>query len=298
MKREDLIKKWLDNNLNPEELEAFKKLEDYNELIKIDTALQYFKADGFDSNIELEKLNTTLKQKRKQKNTWLKPILRIAAIIAICVGFYFYNYNLDTNINTQFAQKENLNLPDNSQVKLNAVSTIAYNKSDWKTERQLSLNGEAYFKVSKGEKFTVNTTSGSVTVLGTEFNIKNRDNIFEVTCYEGSVKVISDKHSQILKPGDRFLILNGNYIENTTVSEKSPYWINNESAFKSMPYSQVIAEFERQYNVSINVTNVNTNELFTGSFGHDNIDIALKAIALPLNLTYTKNSNKISLKRE
>jgi hypothetical protein len=44
MNREELIKKWLDNNLNSEERNAFEKLEDYTELIQLDSALKAFKA--------------------------------------------------------------------------------------------------------------------------------------------------------------------------------------------------------------------------------------------------------------
>lgn len=88
------------------------------------------------------------------------------------------------------------------------------------------------------------------------------------------------------------------FVEDLKIEDTKPYWLNNESAFKSMPFSQVIAEFERQYEVTFNVNTIDTNQLFTGSFAHNNIDVALKAITLPLNLSFTKNNNKISLKRE
>ncbi|WP_299889902.1 FecR family protein [uncultured Lacinutrix sp.] len=298
MKKEDLITKWLDNNLNSQELEAFKELDDYTELIRLDNAIKRFKPNHFDTDSELEKLNLSLKNRTQKQNNWLKPLLRVAAVITICFGFYYFTSNIDTSIKTEIAQKESISLPDESQVILNAMSTLTYNDNNWDSNRNLDLNGEAYFKVAKGEKFTVNTTSGSISVLGTEFNVKNRDDLFEVICYEGSVKVESELHSKILKPGERFLILDNIFIKDLTVIETNPYWINNESAFKSMPFSQVIAEFERQYNVSIDVNNINTKKLFTGSFGHDNIDVAIKAITIPLNLTFTRNSNKISLKRE
>ncbi|AUC82298.1 FecR family protein [Lacinutrix sp. Bg11-31] len=298
MKREDLIKKWLDNNLNSQELEAFKQLEDFDELTRLDSALQQFKSLDFESESELEKLNLVLKNKTKKQNNWLKPFLRVAAILAICFSSYYYTTTLDTNITTEFAEKENVILPDNSQVKLNAKSTLAFNKSSWSDSRDLDLNGEAYFKVAKGSKFTVHTSSGNISVLGTEFNVKNRVNLFEVICYEGSVKVEYNETSRILKPGERFLILENTLVETPTIKNTSPFWINNESAFKSMPYTQVIAEFERQYNVTFSVNNIDTNQLFTGRFAHNNLDIALQVITIPLNLAYTKNNNKISLKRE
>jgi hypothetical protein len=65
-----------------------------------------------------------------------------------------------------------------------------------------------------------------------------------------------------------------------------------------MPYKEVIAEFERQYNVAINANTIDTTQLFTGSFAHNNIDIAIKAITLPLHLTYSKTNSTITLKRE
>ena len=65
-----------------------------------------------------------------------------------------------------------------------------------------------------------------------------------------------------------------------------------------MPYSKVLAEFERQYNVTFSVDDIDANEVFSGGFPHNNLDNALQAITIPLNLAFTKNNNKISLKRE
>lgn len=298
MEREDLIKKWLDNNLNSQELEAFKQLEDFEELTRLDFALQQFKPVDFESDIELEKLNLTLKNKHKKQNNWRKPFLRIAAILAICLGSFYYTTTLDTSIATKFAEKENIVLPDNSQVKLNAKSTLAFNKNSWKDNRNLDLTGEAYFKVAKGSKFTVHTSVGDISVLGTEFNINTRNNLFEVICYEGSVKVAHANTIRILKPGESFLILDNKLVDKPKIRDTSPTWITNESTFYSMPYTQVIAELERQYNVTFSVNDIDTNQLFTGSFTHDNLDIALQVITTPFNLAYTINNKKISLKRE
>ena len=298
MEQEDLIKKWLNNSLNSQEFEAFKKLEDFSELSRLDNALQQFKPQDFESNTELEKLQFTLKKRTKQQNRWLKPFIQIAAILAICVGFYYFTFNLETNFNTELAQKENILLPDNTTVKLNAKSTLAFNNKNWKSSRAIDLTGEAYFKVSKGSKFTVHTSVGDISVLGTEFNIKDRDNLFEVVCYEGSVKVDYNKISRILKPGESFVVLDNKVVEKPKTKNTSPFWISNESNFKSMPYSQVLAEFERQYNVTFSVNDIDANEVFTGGFPHNNLDNALQAITIPLNLAFTKNNNKISLKRE
>jgi ferric-dicitrate binding protein FerR (iron transport regulator) len=298
MNREALISKWLDNNLNDQELQAFKNLEDYDDLVKLNNNLQAFKADEYDTSKELETVLSTIKNKKQQPTHWFKPLMRVAAILAICFGLYYYTTTLDTTISTQFAQKTTIELPDASSVSLNAKSFLAYNKKQWNKERDVELEGEAFFKVAKGSSFHVITKSGTVTVYGTQFNVKQRDHYFEVICYEGLVGVTYKSHETKLKPGDSFLIIDGKSIAKEKENRSTPSWLNNESTFKSMPYKAVIAEFERQYGVDITLLGIDSNLLFTGNFAHNNMDVALKAITLPLHVTYSKENNTIILKRE
>ncbi len=302
MEREELIKKWLDNELNSHELEAFKKLEDYDDLIKLSNSLMQFKAPEYDSTQELHDVWHAIKSSKStvsKKTHWMRPFMRIAAVLALALSVYYYTTTLDTSINTLAAQKTSIELPDASQVSLNAASSITFNKHDWKKERNVTLNGEAFFKVAKGSTFNVTTSTGTVTVLGTEFNVKQRDNYFEVTCYEGSVKVTHNSNIVILKPGHSFLNIDGKLIATEKETSINPSWINNESYFKSMPFAYVIREFERQYNVTITPHNINLNELFTGSFSHNNKELAIKTITLPLNIEYSfKDSTTIELSRD
>ena len=204
---------------------------------------------------------------------------------------------MDTTFTTDFSEKIAIDLPDNSKINLNALSSITFNKSDWKNNRNITLKGEAFFDVEKGSSFNVNTTTGTVKVLGTEFNVKQRNNFFEVTCYEGLVQVTYKNNKTKIKPGESFLLLNDLVINNKTDYSK-PQWLSNTSAFKSLPLKEVIAEFERQYNVKVEAKNINTDLLFTGRFTHDNLDLALKSITQPLQLTYKKSNQTIILKRE
>ena len=300
MKREILISKWLNNDLNDKEFEAFKNLEDYDDLVKLDHSVQAFKADDFNTSNELNKILDHIKNKKTQpRKQWLKPFLRIAAILAICFSFYYYTNAIDsTTIATTIAQKTTIDLPDSSSVSLNAKSSIAFNKGDWKNERNVELQGEAFFKVAKGSTFNVVTKSGTITVYGTEFNVKQRHNYFEVICYEGLVGVTHNAQETKLRSGDSFLIIDGEKIATEKESLTTPSWLNNESTFKSLPYKTIIDEFERQYNVNIKLININPKQLFTGSFTHDSLEIALKSITLPLHLTHSKTKDTIVLKSE
>ena len=298
MKRDELISKWLDNNLNNQELEAFKNLEDYDDLVKLNNSMQAFKAEDYNTSAELENVLSKIKSTKKQITHWFKPLMRVAAILAVCFSLYYYTTTLDTTITTEFAQKTTIELPDASSVSLNAKSLLAFNKKDWNHSRDVELTGEAFFKVTKGSSFKVITKSGTVTVYGTQFNVKQRDNYFEVICYEGLVGVTHNSQEIKLKPGDSFLIIDGKTIAKEKENRITPSWLNNESQFKSLPFKEVIAEFERQYHVTFNIENVDINQLFTGGFPHDSLDTALKNITLPLHLTHSKTNNTITLKRE
>ncbi len=298
MDREILISKWLDNDLNDQELKAFKALEDYDDLVKLNQGLQAFKADDYNVSEELDTVLNTIKSSKKQSTHWFKPFMRVAAILAICFSLYYYTTTLNTTITTEFAQKTTIELPDASSVSLNAKSLLTFNKKDWKHNREVELNGEAFFKVAKGSSFKVKTKTGLVTVYGTQFNVKQWDNYFEVICYEGLVGVTYNSRETKLNPGDSFLIIDGKIIAKEKENRSEPSWLNNESTFKSAPYKTVIAEFERQYGVQVTLMNIDSEQLFTGSFAHDNIDVAIKAITLPLRVTYSKTNHTIILKRE
>ncbi len=295
MDKEKLIQKWLQDDLNPQELEAFKALEDYDALMKLSEGLKQFKAPAFDEQGVFDSISTKTIKKTPSKKHWLKPLLRIAALLAILFSVYYYTSTLDTHISTLTAEKTTIELPDHSKVTLNALSKLSYNKKKWHNQRELNLEGEAYFKVEKGSKFKVQTASGTVSVLGTQFLVENRADIFEVVCFEGSVKVTTNKTETILKPGDQFLILDGEVIAKEKEAATAPAWLQDESVFNSMPYKYVLKELERQYQVRFDATGIPVNTLFTGKFVHTNLNMALKAITVPLNLTYTQEDDLIIL---
>jgi ferric-dicitrate binding protein FerR (iron transport regulator) len=298
MNREELIKKWLDNNLKPEEQNAFEQLKDYNELTQLNDALKSFKAPKFSIDKNYEALKPNLKLVGKVQITWLKPLLKIAAILAIFLSVYIYTTSLDTTINTEIAEQTSIELPDASNVNLNANSLLTFNKNDWEDQRKVYLNGEAFFKVAKGQKFDVITDNGIITVLGTQFNVKQRNNFFEVICFEGLVAVTHNKKTVKLKPGYKFQVIDGELITNEKENALQPQWMLGESSFKEVSLKHIITELENQYDITISSDGIDTSRLFTGNFTHKNLDLALQSVTIPLNLSYSKSGTSISLKRE
>ena len=98
-----------------------------------------------------------------------------------------------------------------------------------------------------------------------------------------------------LTSGNTFKIYQGNqYLEAIGIAE--PSWIHNKSTFSSVPYEQVLDELERQYDITISGASVYNDTIFTGSFTHQNLDTALQAITIPLNLSYVMKGNEVVLK--
>lgn len=288
MGNEDYIKKWLQGTLNEEERGIFEKTEEYKSLAKLSKSLDSFKAPAYDVKAEYDLLRPRLSSKGQVVAVnWLGPILKIAAILIVAAGGYLlFFYKSLTVVETLAASKAELVLPDSSLVVLNASSRLSFYKKNWKKERKVQLEGEALFRVAKGSRFDVETSSGVVRVLGTVFNVKDRKDYFEVICYEGSVEVQSTQEVVKLFPNQMFKVIGGIISKDSIATDNVLGWKANESSFKSVPFLYVIQELERQYNVSVLTRNVDTDQLFTGKFTHSDLSLALKSVIIPLDLTF------------
>ncbi|MGI9546835.1 MAG: FecR family protein, partial [Flavobacteriaceae bacterium] len=209
--------------------------------------------------------------------------------------FYFLFDDNSVTIETLAGEKRQLELPDASVVVVNALSQISYSSDSWEDNRIIELEGEAFFDVTKGNSFDVKTPAGTVSVLGTEFNVKQRTDFFEVKCFEGSVQVVSPTQEKILKAGEHFR-LSGNRLELGQNDYPEPQWTNNISSFRNLPLIEVMAELERQYAIDVNMSETTGKILFTGGFEHGDLENALESITEPLDLSFKfETTNQVSI---
>ena len=153
--------------------------------------------------------------------------------------------------------------------------------------------------MKKGSDFKVKSSSGFVQVLGTKFNIYDRDNYYQVECYHGLVRVESNEYSDKLGLGESVRLFEGEVVINSNNDLNSPSWVENRSTFNSMPLFLVIDELERQYSLKVEVKNIDTDFLFTGVISHDDLDVALRTISVSTNSTYSINlKNTVIFERD
>ena len=291
MEEDYKLAKWLNNELSEDELVEFKKDSDYELLNKIKENSASLSTPSFDENRVLQNV---LKTKKDSKVISLQNwFVKIAAVFVIGFGLYFGTQTiLTTTQSAEIGNKTNFLLPDNSEVALNSDSEIEFKKWNWENNRTLDLKGEAYFKVAKGKTFEVNTSLGKVTVLGTQFNVKARNNRFDVTCFEGRVKVKYNSQEIILTKGELISFENDQKIVAKNIIDTQPSWTKNEVSFEKDKLVNVLSEIERQYNITFNYKNIDTNQLFTGKIPTDDIDIALQIISASYHFEIQKDSNK------
>ena len=290
---------WIAGEITAKEVKALIPEKEFLAFQKINKA--------FDVLSDLETpLDNTLKEikqkidakkapsKTKVINLYVKWAASIAAVFVLFIGINKYFDQPEISIYANYGKQKTIALLDNSEVILNANSTLKYNKKTWKNKRELFLNGEAYFKVTKGSTFTVNTKNGSVTVLGTHFNVNSKENYFNVICYEGKVKVVSNNKEYILTPGKGVEISNQQEKE-LLVSSQSPTWFKGESTFDNVPLKIVIDALENQFHITFDRTKINQSKKFTGSFNNKNLKIALASVFKPMQVTYKSVNDKVIL---
>lgn len=213
----------------------------------------------------------------------------IVVVFALGSFLRFYSITLETPAGQHLVAE----LPDHSKVNLNAQSSLTYNPYWWKINRMVKLQGEAFFEVEKGRKFTVNSTMGSTQVVGTSFNIFAREELYNVTCVTGMVKVKSKVGFEtILHPDSKAEVQSDGKIKVLTGIETFPEisWKKNIFLFTASPVLQVFSEIERQYGIRIE-TNIDNYSLYTGNFTKDqNVEEILGYVCPALGLKYSRIS--------
>lgn len=256
------------------------------------------------------------KQETKKKATRLIPIfrwtVRIAAAIIVAVSGYFmtidYLYNKGAQLQTitvPAGQRAQIILADGTRVWLNSKSTLTYASNFGRKDRNVNLDGEAYFEVTKNKNipFYVNTEMNKVRVVGTSFNVcaYNGSKEFETTLVEGIVDIYPSCNDQAitrLQKNEFFANYDGHLKKTVLPSYEYLRWKEGLYCFDDVPFSGILDKLEKYYNVKITVTSPKllNHEGLTGKFREqDGIEHILRAISKDHPFRFTINEAKDSI---
>ena len=238
--------------------------------------------------------NEVFNELEEENNAKIIPFkyfkLSIAASITllICVTLIAKFYT--TNIISEKGQYSSHILPDGSKVSLNVESHLSYHPFWWSFDRKINMEGEAFFEVEKGSKFSVLSNRGTTSVLGTSFNINTRNNNYNVYCKTGKVRVENNVNIVELTPNLSAFIGENKELIVSNKDDKQTVWMNGDYHFTSEKLKFVFEELERQYNISILYNKDLSSKTYTGYFNKNiPIDSTLQLICKSFGITFEKN---------
>lgn len=205
------------------------------------------------------------------------------AIILIVTGIYVFHKEHEVTwveIKTGIQiEPQTIQLPDGSEIRLNASSLFRYPKKFNAKNREVYLDGEAFFTVTKNERkpFIVHTDKQQVNVLGTEFNVLGYsvDPYTVTTLVTGKVKLETfdgenNLKNEIVMYPDQQVYFDKER-NTTTVSDivapDATSWMKGVYSFKDTPLEEITRRLEKIFGVTIVIPDkAHRSEKYTGKF--------------------------------
>jgi ferric-dicitrate binding protein FerR (iron transport regulator) len=220
----------------------------------------------------------------KMFSPW-KYVAAAAAVAVFAMSIFFFGQNETIVAETKAGEIKTIQLPDGSELILNALSSASYDE-EWKEDRLINLDGAGFFKVKKGSRFKVLTKYGEVEVLGTSFDVTARENQFRVICETGRVRVSTENESIIINPGEQTDFENKKLVSGKA-KRAGDACTSGQFIYENESLSRVIRDIEIQFNVKINSANFE-EKLYTGQFEKSNIEDVLNLVLSPYSMSYKK----------
>lgn len=296
MEQDNKLATFLNGELTGPELAALKRDPDYALYEKIKHYSSLLEVpDNTDDEVSLATVLASKDPGRLRRRPYRSGGWAVAASIAVIalIGVLLFRSGNQV-FETAAAEQMDVSLPDGSEVTLNRLSRLEYNRWLWLFRRKLRLEGEAYFRVNRGGIFVVNTSVGSVGVLGTQFNVKVADGVLETSCYEGKVQVNQGGKQEVVVAGRSVAIKDGRW-EHNRIFLRQPVWTQRRLDFRSAPLADVLTELGRVYNVLITAQQAPAKGTFTGSVPADDLDVALDIIGKAFSMQHTGDNGTYQL---
>jgi transmembrane sensor len=253
------------------------------------------------------------KGKRKK---WVTVSL-ITSIVFALSAWYILNLGKPSTPGVQMltststkGQKLTLTMNDGSRVYLNSSSTLSYPATFPSDKREVFLEGEAFFEVTRNENRPFLIHSGNITtkVLGTSFNVNAFDaNNISVSVATGKVQVdvegassttTNPSNSVVLLPHQQAIYAKQNGLTTASIDiERFIAWKNNTLRFEDASLQEVAVVLERWYNVTIEFGDPGIRKCrINGQYKDQTLNSVLESIQYMYKINYEfSEDNKLRL---
>lgn len=297
-------------SLHPEKLDEIYKAE----LLLGKLHLQLGEAelseafDKFDRFLNVQ-ATTLVTQPTKSKKLFSYGKLAIAASLLIIssVALYFFNQKPNSpayiSYHNGYGKTAVITLEDGSKISLNSNSTLKYPQHFTQNKREVELEGEGFFEISKDKNrpFIVKTNTLSTTVLGTKFNVSAYQNSAStsVALVEGSVAVeLNDQRQKtLLKPTEMVTVKTSTkQIEKTAFdTNQITAWQTGTIIFKNASFDEIAIKLYNAYGINLINKTGHRQWQYSGSFTKTDYLNIIKSICFARRINYETNNNTITL---
>ncbi|MDD4516604.1 FecR domain-containing protein [Massilibacteroides sp.] len=278
----DLLK-WLKER--DENARLFSKMQDWWAIVHIPLFKSDLEADfkEYFRHLEQASVSTPKKQKTKRFIFWRNIAAVLFSVVVVGISAYYVSrltFQKDVMVSmietsTQYGMQSKVILPDSSAVFLNSGSLLRY-RSDFATNRNIELEGEAYFEVKQdlSKPFTVSSGNMSVKVKGTTFNVQayHDEETMDIVLLTGRVDVEFQDHpdQKVLLSPNQQLSYNKS-TDQTNIKQvratDAILWTKGYLFFSEKTFPEIARMLERRYNMEIVIqSSVLQKEVFSGSF--------------------------------
>lgn len=205
-------------------------------------------------------------------------------------------------LKTQFGEIIRQQLPDGTEVTMNANSRLDY-FSEWKDgkDREVWVKGEAYFHVTKTQqhsRFIVHTSHFDVIVTGTQFNVLDRHEKGNVLLQEGSVTIMTKEGKMVqLTPGEFAEFGGDRQVDKRPARQDSvTAWKEQKLIFDHTPLREIVNIIDDQYGVAVKLADDSVgNKTVCGIMPNNNLDVLLQAIQATADFNVKKEKGAITI---
>lgn len=240
---------------------------------------------------------------KKKSVKWLQIAASILLISTL--GWFGYSYFENKSAKTLIqisATNTILNdtLPDGTTVTLNKNSSLSYTNKFSGNTRPVTLKGEAFFYVSpdKTKPFIITINDVTVQVVGTSFNVKNKNGKTTVDVETGIVKVSKNKDQVELRHGEKVIIANQQpeLLKSLSKGQLYNYYRNKELVCDETPLQDLVDVLNDIYNVKIIIKKPSLQEKpITTVFKDQSLDQVLEVIQETFRIEIERKGDQIIL---
>ncbi|WP_313264765.1 FecR domain-containing protein [Sphingobacterium sp.] len=188
-------------------------------------------------------------------------------------------------------------LEDGTKVWLNSLTQLSYPTHFEADQRQVTLTGEAYFKVAKdaSRPFRINANGTTIEVLGTTFNVNAYEKEVSTSLVEGSVKIVKEGKQTIIKPGEQATTLANDIQVKLSDLTKNTAWQREEFYFDGNNFNDITQQIARWYNVEFeNIEAMKNSSTYKGSISRNSkLSEVLQILALATGRKFDINGRKV-----